>query len=164
MPGKQGMPFARAASVGCGGVLAFFGAGIIGGTALSFGKEGATLGDLVMMLLFGLLPFALGIHWVTQVLKAHRREAWEAIEREVLSYAMRQGGVVTALEIAAHTSLSYDEVKRYLDGLADKGHIEVTPTDNGLAYRFPGADTNPGAPLWSPPSTEAPHLPNRTSE
>ncbi|HOM81462.1 MAG TPA: FaeA/PapI family transcriptional regulator, partial [Armatimonadota bacterium] len=126
--------------------------------------EGATLGDLVMMLLFGLLPFALGTYWVTQVLKAHRKEAWEALEREVLSYAMRKGGVVTALEIAAHTNLSYDEVKRYLDGLADKGHIEVTPTDNGLAYRFPGADTNPGAPLWSPPSTEAPHLPNRTSE
>ncbi|HPO71666.1 MAG TPA: hypothetical protein PLJ31_02800 [Armatimonadota bacterium] len=158
------MSFARAASVGCGAVLACFGATITGGAALSFGEEGATLGDLVMMLLFGLLPFALGTYWVTQVLKAHRKEAWEALEREVLSYAMRKGGVVTALEIAAHTNLSYDEVKRYLDGLADKGHIEVTPTDNGLAYRFPGADTNPGAPLWSPPSTEAPHLPNRTSE
>lgn len=163
MPPKQGMSCARTANIGCGSLTALFGAMMIGGGLLDFGEKGAIAGDLAMLVLFGMLPFAIGAFWIARTLRAQRKDAWEAIERKVLTYAMERGGVVTALEIAAHTDLSYDEAQSYLDRMADKGHVEVTPTDNGLAYRFPGADSNPGALTWSPPSTNAPQRPDRTA-
>ena len=148
MPSKSnlGTSISRCAAFGCGGLLSLFGITMIGGGMLSFGEKGKVAGDLTMMLLFGLVPLAIGVCWIYRAGAARRREAWEIIERKVLQIAMQHGGVVTAMEVAAQTDLSFEETERYLDRLADRGHVQVTPSDKGLAYRFPGADANAAAP------------------
>ncbi len=139
MPGTNSPDSRHLINVGCGTLTALFGAVLIGGTAVSFGKDHSPAGDLVMGFLFGVLPFALGIWWVVRTLRGRQRAAWERTERVILRLAQQKGGVLTALEAAAETDLSFDEAKRYLDRLADQGHVDVTPTEAGLAYRFPGA-------------------------
>ncbi len=136
--------------ISCGILLAIFGAMVTGGAALTFGEEGKPLGDAVMTLLFGVVPLVLGIVWASRSAAARRKAAWEETERKVLTLAMARGGILSALEVAAKTDLSLDEAKRYLDRLADQGHVDLTPSDQGLVYRFPGA----GTPL---PSELDPH-------
>ncbi|MBI3944864.1 MAG: hypothetical protein HY321_03020 [Armatimonadetes bacterium] len=133
------------ANIGCGALLAFIGSAVIGGAALSFGEDGQIIGELLMVLFFGVAPVGIGIALVSRALVARRKAVWEEIERQVLTIAQRRGGVVNALEVAAETDLSFDETKRYLDRLADQGHVEIEPSESGLVYRFPGAGAG-GAP------------------
>ncbi len=60
-------------------------------------------------------------------------------EKLVLQVAQRQGGTVTAAEVAADSPLSFDEAQQELDSLARKGACDVDATDQGaVVYRFAG--------------------------
>lgn len=154
---------AHLTGIGCGSLLAFFGAAVTGGAALSFGSSGNPVGDAIMTLLFGITPLVLGVVWAWRSVAARRRARWEEIERQILALAMQRGGTLTAMEVAAHTTLSFGEAKCYLDRLADQGHVEVIPSDEGLAYRFPGATRHPRPPIHDahPPSARPPGETNR---
>lgn len=142
--------------IGCGVLTALFGAVIVGGASLSLGESTSLFGDLVMMLLFGVMPLGGGIAWIAHAVARQKKADAERIENAVLTLAVRQGYILTAMLVAAETELSLDEAKRYLDQLADRGHVQVIPTDGGLAYRFP----SPGIPP-EPFYAERPRPPER---
>ncbi|MDH7569009.1 MAG: hypothetical protein QHJ73_05425 [Armatimonadota bacterium] len=127
------------ARMGCGVLLVVFGGGLTGGALLDLGKQGSVLGELVLLLSFGVAPLVAGVGLITATWRADRRRRQEEIEREVLRLAQEWGGVVSPLRVAAETDLSFDEAKRYLDRLADQGHVTLEPSDAGLVYRFPNA-------------------------
>ena len=90
-----------------------------------------------MTLLFGWCRWC-WIVWASRSAAARRKAAWEETERKVLTLAMAPAGASSApLEVAAKTDLSLDEAKRYLDRLADQGHVDLTPSDQGWSTASP---------------------------
>jgi hypothetical protein len=74
------------------------------------------------------------------LVRAARRAPAGAVPRasEIIRVAQKHGGRITAAEVAADTTIPFDEAKGELDRLAKAGACEVVVGDAGiLVYRFP---------------------------
>jgi hypothetical protein len=120
--------------------LMLFGLAVLGGTFIQL-VEGTSsytlLTDVVMALVFGVLPLVGGgwLYWRLRQATAQRVTAER--ERVVLQLAVQQRGGVTAVDVATNSTLTLEQAQATLEQLHLKGANEVDVSEPGvIVYRF----------------------------
>ncbi|MBN1697112.1 MAG: hypothetical protein JW881_06335 [Spirochaetales bacterium] len=117
------------------GIAATLGFGI----ALFFTKIWWLIFPLVFV---GLIPLMTGLRKLMTAKKlsvgTDNKTRLADREKEVLRVASGHGGQVTVLQIAHETTLSIEDARAVLDGMVNKGYVQLLVDDNGLLrYEFP---------------------------
>lgn len=94
----------------------------------------------IMLLLFGLLPFAVGVAAIVYGWRSNKRRHFETRERELLGLAMKNGGKVTVPQATMAMNLTSSEVKVLLDQCHASGLADLSVSEDGeVEYWFFGA-------------------------
>src|SRR5262245_64295489 len=96
------------------------------------------LTDVMLTLLFGVLPLFGGV-WLYRRVRANtatrKADEWE---RTVVQVAKRHRGMVTAMDVASSSVMTLEQAKATLDQLNLKGFNEMDVSDLGtIVYKFP---------------------------
>ena len=121
-------------------LLGMFGIVMIGGTLI-----GTIEGDsryspatnLLLSLLFGVLPLVWGWILVRRVRKAVAQRKTGATESAVLRVAREHDGLVTAVDVSADCGMTLEQAQETLDRLHLSGNCDIDVADSGtITYRF----------------------------
>ena len=122
-------------------LLGVFGVVILAGVciqALEGTSKYSLITDMMLTLVFGILPIACGIGLYKRVRQGVTRRTVEDSEKIVLQLAKKRHGVLTVVEVAANSALSVEQAKATLDQLNIKGFNEMDVSDAGIiVYKFP---------------------------
>jgi hypothetical protein len=111
-------------------------AGVLIGT-LNHTSKYTLLTDVLLTLLFGVLPLVGGILLYQRVRANATTRQVEERERTVLQVAKRHQGIVTALDVASNSALTLEQAKDTLDQLNLKGFNEMDVSELGtIVYKF----------------------------
>ena len=126
--------------VGVAVLLGVFGIVILAGVCIGVleGTSKYSLGtDLLLTILFGILPIVYGIVLYKRVKQAVTRRTVEDSEKVVLQLAKKRRGLLTVAEVAANSALTLEQAKETLDQLNIKGFNEMDVSDAGIiVYKF----------------------------
>ncbi len=101
-----------------------------------FGPRNPT--ELVIASLLGLAPIFFGVAWTFFVQRGLAAETEAEEERAVVSFALKNGGIASALTASVGTGLAVKSADRVLRRLQREGHAELDVSEAGaLVYRFP---------------------------
>ena len=121
-------------------LLGVFGIVILAGVCIGVleGTSKYSLGtDLLLTILFGILPIVYGIVLYKRVKQAVTRRTVEDSEKVVLQLAKKRRGLLTVAEVAANSALTLEQAKETLDQLKIKGFNEMDVSDAGIiVYKF----------------------------
>ena len=93
--------------------------------------------DLLLTLLFGVLPVAGGLFLYRRVRRAVAGRQVDEREAAVLKVVKARKGTVTAVDVAADCGMSMEHAQETLDGLQRHGFCEMDVADSGtVVYRF----------------------------
>jgi hypothetical protein len=93
--------------------------------------------DLLLTLLFGVLPVAGGLLLYRRVRRAVAGRQVDEREAAVLKVVKQRKGTVTAVDVAADCGMSLEHAQETLDGLQRHGFCEMDVADSGMVvYRF----------------------------
>jgi hypothetical protein len=93
--------------------------------------------DMLLTVLFGILPLVCGVWLYKRVRQAVTRRAVDDSEKIVLHLAQQHHGILTVVEVAANSTLSVEQAKATLDQLNIKGFNEMDVSDAGIiVYKF----------------------------
>jgi len=93
--------------------------------------------DLLLSLLFGVLPLAGGLLLYRRVRRAVAGRQVDEREAAVLKVVKERKGTVTAVDVAADCGMSMEHAQETLDGLQRRGFCEMDVEDSGtVVYRF----------------------------
>jgi len=127
-------------------VLILFGA-LIGLGALVDSKPSdmSPLAEMVLVVLFSLVPLFLGVLIIyrVKIQTGHRR--MEALEKEILELAKTNGGILSVQDLAMKTRLSLEESKTMLENFFADGWCGIDMDEAGrVIYIF--NDVAPSSP------------------
>lgn len=93
---------------------------------------------LAGMLIFGVAPLLGGFFLFKNTKKTEKRTNIEFLERTVLNLAHKNNGVVSPLQLAQTTLLTYTEAQKLLDEFVIKGVATIEVNEQGaIEYHFP---------------------------
>jgi cadmium resistance protein CadD (predicted permease) len=93
--------------------------------------------DVLLTVLFGILPIICGIRLYIRTRQAVTRRSVEDSEKIVLQLAKKRRGSLTVAEVAANSILTLEQAKETLDQLNIKGFNEMDVSDSGIiVYKF----------------------------
>lgn len=120
-----------------GVLVALFGLIMLGGSLASEEMENGLLSELVLVLLFAVLPLALGIWYAVRVVRKSKARRQDELENEILQLAARHSGRLTASEVAMHTRLSVTEAQKLLEGYVKQKLVTLKISGSGtLVFEF----------------------------
>lgn len=94
--------------------------------------------ELLVAVLLGLAPVLFGVAWTFFVQRGLAAEVEAEEERAVLGFALKNGGIASALTASVGTGLAVKAADRVLRRLQREGHAELDVSEAGaLVYRFP---------------------------
>ncbi len=95
------------------------------------------LTDVLLTLLFGVLPLVGGVLLCQRVRANAATRKAEEWERTVLQVAKRHHGIVTAMDVAGSSAMTLEQAKATLDQLNLKGFNEMDVSELGtIVYKF----------------------------
>jgi hypothetical protein len=134
LQGSELLTLVFAAILGIFGIV-IFGGVLIGAIERTSRYSPAT--DLLLSLLFGVLPLVWGLILYRRVRRAVAQRRSENTEAAVLRVAQERGGLVTAVDVAAGCGTSLEEAQKALDGLHLRGFCDIDVADSGtITFRF----------------------------
>lgn len=90
-------------------------------------------GDSFDFIIFAIFPLGYGLFLAIH--KPHRLTP--ALEKTILTLASEQNNLLTAADVALHTTLSMEQSGEALDELRKKGYVNLKVAENGaLVYEF----------------------------
>src|SRR6266487_3648391 len=93
--------------------------------------------DMVLTILFGILPLACSVGLYKRIRRAVTRRTVEDSEKIVLQLAQKHHGALTVVDVAANSALTLEQAKETLDQLNSKGINEMDVSDAGIiVYKF----------------------------
>ena len=119
-------------------VLILFGA-LIGLGALVDSKPSdmSPLAEMVLVVLFSLVPLFLGVLIIYRVKTQTRHRRMEALEKEILELAKTNGGILSVQDLAMKTRLSLEESKTMLENFFADGWCGIDMDEGGrVIYIF----------------------------
>ena len=121
-------------------LLGVFGVVILAGVCIGI-VEGTSkyslVTDLLLTILFGILPIVCGIGLYKRIRQAVTRRTVEDREKIVLQLAKTHRGTLTVVDVAANSALTLEQAKGTLDQLNIKGFNEMDVSDAGIiVYKF----------------------------
>jgi hypothetical protein len=121
-------------------LLGVFGVVLLAGVciqALEGTSKYSLVTDVMLTIVFGILPIACGIGLYKRVRQAVTRRTVEDSEKIVLQLARKRHGALTVVEVAASSALTLEQAKETLDQLNIKGFNDMDVSDAGvIVYRF----------------------------
>jgi hypothetical protein len=94
--------------------------------------------DVMLTLLFGVLPLVGGVLLYRRVRANTATRKADEWERTVVQVAKRHHGIVTAMDVASSSAMTLEQPKATLDQLNLKGFNEMDVSDLGtIVYKFP---------------------------
>jgi hypothetical protein len=121
-------------------ILSMFGIVILAGVciqALEGTSRYSLVTDLLLTILFGILPIVCGVRLYRRTRQAVTRRTVEDSEKIVLQLAKKRRGALTVAEVAANSALTLEQAKATLDRLNVQGFNEMDVSDAGIiVYKF----------------------------
>ncbi|MBP1157232.1 MULTISPECIES: hypothetical protein [unclassified Paenibacillus] len=118
-------------------LVALFGLIMLGGSVASEDMESGLLSELVLVLLFAVLPLTLGVWYAVRVVHKSKARRQDELENEILRLAARHSGRLTASEVAMNTRLSVTEAQKLLEGYVKNKLVTLKISGTGtLVFEF----------------------------
>ncbi len=120
-------------------LLTVFGLLITGGTLVGISEGESTIAqDFGPWLIIGFVPLIVGIGLNLSFMKNKRQYKRQLIENQMLKYAKKHNGSITAAELAMETSLNFKEAEQVLEDFAKQGIASRKISESGIfVYQFP---------------------------
>lgn len=120
-------------------ILIVFGLIMTGGVLVGISEGESTIAsDFWIWFILAFIPFSVGIGLIFSRIRTKKHNKRQLLENEILRFAKKYDGSVTAAELAMETSLNLSEAEKELETFVRQGVATRKISDSGIfVYQFP---------------------------